>query len=123
LAEKYLSIKSPDAAWEKLKEGAVFLEKVQDWGQVNLGRFFVERSLDIILKKNDVKDGVCQEAYTWMMDKVDEIDNLYLNLLEKLVKVAQLWNNQALETRYEKIFEEKKEELRLIHEKFESKNI
>jgi hypothetical protein len=123
LAELYLSIQSPDAAWEKLREGAVFLEKIPNWGQVNLGRFFVERSLDIILQKTNVKDGVSQEAYAWMMDKVDKIDNLYLNLLEKIVKVAQLWNNQALETRYEKIFEEKKEELRLIHERFESKNI
>jgi hypothetical protein len=123
LAEKYLSIKSPDAAWQKLKEGAVFLEKIQDWGQVNLGRFFVERSLDIVLQKNDVKDGVSKEAYAWMMDKVDKIENPYLNLLEKIVKVSQLWNNQALQERYEKIFEDKKEELKQIHEKMTFQNL
>jgi hypothetical protein len=122
LAELYLSIKSPDAAWQVLKEGIVFLENIQDWGQVNLGRFFVEHSLDIILQKMDVKD-VSQEAYTWMLNKIDKIEGPYINLLEKIVKVAQLWNNPALQARYEKILEDKKEELRQIHEAVESKNI
>ena len=123
LSELCLSIKSPDAAWQKIKEGAVFLESVHDWAQVNLGRFFVEHSLDIILQKNDVKDAVSQEAYAWMMDKVDKIKNPHLNLLEKIVKVAQLWNNTTLQARYETIFEEEKEELRQSPEKVEDKNI
>jgi hypothetical protein len=123
LVELYLSIKSPNEAWQKLKDGFVFLEKIPDWGQVNLGRFFVERSLDILLQKMDVNDAVNQEVYDWMLDKVDKIDNHYPNLLDKLVKVAQLWNNQALQARYEKIFEDKKEELKHIHEAVESKNI
>jgi hypothetical protein len=123
LAELYLSIKSPDAAWQRLKEGTVFLEKIQDWGQVNLGRFFVERSLDVILQKMDVKDAVNQEAYAWMLEKVDKINGHYPSLLEKLVKVAQLWNNQALQERYEKILEEKKEELKQLHEAVERNKI
>jgi hypothetical protein len=123
LAELYLMSKSPDAAWQKLKEGAVFLEKVQDWEQINLGCFYVERSLDIILQKIDVKERVNQEAYAWMIDKVDKIENPSPNLLVKIVKVAQLWNNHTLQVRYEKVLEEKKEELRQIHEKMESQNI
>jgi hypothetical protein len=123
LAELYLSIKSPDAAWQALKKGTVFLENIQDWGQVNLGRFFVERSLDIILQKMDVKDAVSQEVYAWMLDKVDQIEGHYINLLEKLVKVAQLWNNQALQVRFEKILEDKKEELKQLHEAVERNKI
>jgi hypothetical protein len=123
LAELYLSIKLPELAWQKHKEGSVFLEKIPDWEEVNLGRFFVERSLDIILEKNNVKDAISQEAYAWMMDKVDEIEGYYLNLLEKIIKVAQLWNNKDLQARYEKILEDKKEELKQIHEKNEAQKI
>jgi hypothetical protein len=123
LAELYLSIKSPDVAWQRLKDGTVFLENIPDWGQVNLGRFFVEGSLAILLQKMNVKDAISQEVYAWMLDKVDKIDGHYPNLLEKIVKVAQLWNNQALQVRYERVLEDKKEELRQINEKIDSKNI
>jgi hypothetical protein len=123
LVELHLMSKSPDTAWQKLKEGAVFLEKIQDWGQVNLGRFFVERSLDILLQKKEVNDAGSQETYAWMMDKVDKIDNPYLNLLEKIVRVAQLAGNRDMEGRYEKIFQEKKEELKQLNEAVERNKI
>jgi hypothetical protein len=123
LAELYLSIKSPDLAWQKIYEGKVFLEKVEDWWQIGLGRFFVEHCADIILFKNDVKDSVSQDAYKWLLDNVDKLTHPHFNLIEKIVRVAQLAGNRDMEGRYEKILEEKKEELKQINEAVERNKV
>lgn len=100
-----------DSAWEKIKESQSYLQKISDWKTVGLGRFMIENAFDVVLGINDKENPIAQEAFQWSSQEVKNMENLHLNLLEKIVQGAALMEDLQLSNQYKKILKQEREQL------------
>jgi hypothetical protein len=90
LSSLYLQSGAPEMAWQKVKSAREYLPKIQGWRECGLGRSIVEKAFDIVLYWNDPQNEMGIEAFAWAGKEVKNMQNLHLNLTEKIALSATL---------------------------------
>ncbi|WP_158704316.1 hypothetical protein [Leptospira venezuelensis] len=112
LSKLYLQSGRPEISWKKICDAIVCLENIEDWRNVNLGRFLVENSFDIFLHFKDPKNSLGKEAYEWAIEqmKYTNLKDVSWNLLEKAGTCAIQIGDPEIGTELLMILEKMKKE-------------
>ncbi|UII26059.1 hypothetical protein LVD15_22565 [Fulvivirga maritima] len=100
-----------DQAWKRIKEAHQYLERISEWNTAGLGRDLVECSFDIVLGVDDKNNSIAKEAFQWASDNVKQMENLHLDLLEKIIQAGNLMGDSGLNHQFSEILEKERKEL------------
>ena len=111
LSELYLKLNDYENTWSKLTQIEQHLKTIPDWISYGLGRSIIERYFELILAINNPDDDIVKEAYKWVSKQMAGMKNLYINLLEKAAKAADLMQDLRLSKKYYKMLESERKKL------------
>lgn len=94
-ADLYLKDNQPLKAWENLHS----VIKRKNGNEYKFDRFFIEKVYEALLNLNN-KPAIQHEIYKWAATEVQKLNNLHINLLEKIVRAAELMNDFHLKEKY-----------------------
>ena len=109
-SELLLKINDIEKAWLRLKEIQIYVEQIPDWKIYGLGRAIIETYFDLVLSINNSHSQIAKEAFKWASKEVNDME-IHLNLVEKVMKAANLMGDTKISHKFKKIYESESQKL------------